>query len=1513
MHRHCRWCRLLSCTNLISYADTGELALHQARCLTHACLDVNDTVSAAWYADKACSLGGGNPSDLFNLATVYYKSGEFHRALTLLEHHGLVDLDAQSNNISTKRKPLASVHDNAKTSLAEQCTVPPLYHGAVRPESLRYFHLAATCLASLGQWERCVVLLEGCMEGPGRAGLRVPLKVPAPDVATHLLPSLQQPGSSTTDAATKGNATSTRSKDTSSAGNATKPGSAPAEWAPFAGLDGVPSGGAGEENYEPSMASTAAAGTGTKGGSTPSRTRSATAAMRAAASASTGAEPMDALDSTLAAGLAVWHVIRHMALQHSEQVAVACGRDGHAGITLHVPGALFSSGFVPCGSGLGAINIVAALCNVRGKALLALENRLRAAQWFIAALRCDPYCASALHSLIDNSLLSCQEEERLCAYLQAVLSPVSSRTAQPGQGEMHQVHVGYKALLAARMYSDVFKSGVRGTATSGPIPASVGGEGRTRQGSVDSQGTQGSTGTAHSHASTGAHASSASLLRTKSGRVPPSTGSAAALSTSTGTAGGSGLPSASRAAGPGGKSTPASHSNSRSSSVDASDPVVTGMSSIASTTGVAVPVPAQAGTLRMSVHLGWLRDLYCCRLGRYSLATPLQGRFYPLEHSDHCRGLGTAGVGRIKANLDVQTAKAEALHAQQDYEGAYSLTKAVLAVDPYHPQACLVHYTLLVALRKAPELFAMAHKAVHAYPKAALSWYAVGCYYLCLGRLPAASRHFMHATSCDKSFASAWIGLGLAYAGQEEIEPSLQAYRAALRLAPNSHIAPLAMASICTKTNSLALARQYLEIAYARCPYDPLVYHEVGVLEWRKGGKDAVMEATKYWEEALKLISGLPAHTRTAHEATYFCLGHAYRKLGLYEDSIEAYTCSLALQPGKPSTLAALAFVNLLAGHNVRAVELCHAVLAQGTDDPFVSKVLRCALGEVLDAPPTALVVGMRAPTATALAKANALAQRISKIMSAADSGSLQLPLVQGANSTKASASAGGGAAPATLHRSAMDISAIAGGVGASMILGVTGIVGAPGAGGSRQAVGRPGLVGAGVGLGGPSAGPGRGMPGLTAMHDHSQVLSELHEGDVSLSSTPGSGMVITTPEATSTHGTAGGVPSVHSAAAQGSYGRMTTAGAPGVGRAMAPPAPPALPRRGAAPVSAYTPAPAHVAGGAGAGGAGGGRAGPAAAAAGISPIPDFSAIISPDATGASFSLGMTGTRLWDTSGASTTSRAVPAQAQAQAQGQGRRQAHMSDWGEAGTSTPAQGQPTGAGRGRAHMPGSSSGGRFSLDRELAGIGVQMVSSPELCGAHEGEDEDEELAHSAFRSAHGDQGPDSSTSGMDLEMSDYELAARLQQEEMAGLAATQHNMAAAAAAARTPGRNVSVRNMSARRVQSITPTDGRVATQQGEGEEEQAAGADGEEGAGGQEVMLDYASLPVIPGYTPEEVAQLIASGAFDDMGFGEDMLGEGSGGEEAEGEAQHGGVRAYRDDEDGQEEEGQDDMELEGE
>lgn len=79
----------------------------------------------------------------------------------------------------------------------------------------------------------------------------------------------------------------------------------------------------------------------------------------------------------------------------------------------------------------------------------------------------------------------------------------------------------------------------------------------------------------------------------------------------------------------------------------------------------------------------------------------------------------------------------------------------------------------------------------------------------------------------------------------------MAAYRTAARLFPGLHQPYLGMGMEYQRMNNLHLAEHMFNQAYAVCPTDPLVSHELGVLAY-KNGQHAT--AVKWFKDALQML-----------------------------------------------------------------------------------------------------------------------------------------------------------------------------------------------------------------------------------------------------------------------------------------------------------------------------------------------------------------------------------------------------------------------------------------------------------------------------------------------------------------------------------------------------------------------------------------------------------------------------------------------------------------------------------
>ncbi|KAJ8600756.1 hypothetical protein CTAYLR_006090 [Chrysophaeum taylorii] len=347
---------------------------------------------------------------------------------------------------------------------------------------------------------------------------------------------------------------------------------------------------------------------------------------------------------------------------------------------------------------------------------------------------------------------------------------------------------------------------------------------------------------------------------------------------------------------------------------------------------------ALGGGMDEDEDAAWIVALYGARLCVHDCdSVSVDERFDALER---IHGLGE--------NNEVLCAKSEHAYYRHDCRAAHRLAKRVYASDPFDFACVPIYLASMVELGLSHELFYCAHELVKAYPKRAQSWFAVGCYYLLVGKNDAAQRYFHKSAKLEPRFAPAWIGFGNAFAAQDESEQAMAAYRSASRLFQGSHVPLMFIGMEYLRTNNLPLAKHFLKGAKRLCASDPMVSNELGVVELRQSNyRDA--EAT--FKSVLDLFDRLPhrAPLRLACESSVFNLAQVYRKMRDFPKAAHYFELALSLHPCDAAIRAALgATYHALGGEYVhRAVDCYHVALGMRPDDTFCSEMLTRALKDV--------------------------------------------------------------------------------------------------------------------------------------------------------------------------------------------------------------------------------------------------------------------------------------------------------------------------------------------------------------------------------------------------------------------------------------------------------------------------------------------------------------------------------------------------------------------------------------
>ncbi len=312
--------------------------------------------------------------------------------------------------------------------------------------------------------------------------------------------------------------------------------------------------------------------------------------------------------------------------------------------------------------------------------------------------------------------------------------------------------------------------------------------------------------------------------------------------------------------------------------------------------------------------------------------------------------LSTA-MGSLLQDSDVVASRATLLARQGRYHEGYALAKSLLDRDLYDTRLLPVYLSIAVKLKKRNDVFVLGHKLMEKRPDDAESWYAAGCYYYLTEQYSSARNFFGKATSLNKMFFPAWIGFAHSFACMDETDQAMAAYRTASRLFPGLPQPVVGMALEYARMNNLGLAQKLCSMAYQKNPHDPSLLLEAGVIAYRNAR----------YGEALKLLKNAADafdETDEDKEVALVNLGHCYRKIGMYKQSVDVLTRALALDAYQPGTYSALAYAHHLAGDPISAVDAYHKALSLRPEDPFAISMLEIALEESEPLTLDRLVVG---------------------------------------------------------------------------------------------------------------------------------------------------------------------------------------------------------------------------------------------------------------------------------------------------------------------------------------------------------------------------------------------------------------------------------------------------------------------------------------------------------------------------------------------------------------------------
>jgi anaphase-promoting complex subunit 6 len=296
----------------------------------------------------------------------------------------------------------------------------------------------------------------------------------------------------------------------------------------------------------------------------------------------------------------------------------------------------------------------------------------------------------------------------------------------------------------------------------------------------------------------------------------------------------------------------------------------------------------------------------------------------------------------LEKNVDIMLRDAENYFNIQKYSQADSIAKQIMKFDPFNMACMPLYVNILVELGRKSELYNLANDLVTNDPKSALGWYAVGCYYYSTQKYEQARKYFTKSTQIDGKFVPSWIALGHSYAFTDETDFAMNAYRMGGKLYPGSHIPPLCIGIECIKTGTFQLAESTLALVGEICNTDPVLYNEYGVIQYRMGN---YQNAIKYFQNVVKLSpeEEFQVTSSKSLETAHFNLGHAYRKLEMFDEAIKHYEIADKISHDG-SVDGSLGFCYHLKGDFQKAIEYYHKGLAMNPEDAFINDMIPKAL-----------------------------------------------------------------------------------------------------------------------------------------------------------------------------------------------------------------------------------------------------------------------------------------------------------------------------------------------------------------------------------------------------------------------------------------------------------------------------------------------------------------------------------------------------------------------------------------
>ncbi|KAI9248051.1 hypothetical protein BDA99DRAFT_525630 [Phascolomyces articulosus] len=353
-------------------------------------------------------------------------------------------------------------------------------------------------------------------------------------------------------------------------------------------------------------------------------------------------------------------------------------------------------------------------------------------------------------------------------------------------------------------------------------------------------------------------------------------------------------------------------------------------------------------TLPYDEHCGsdsdLFRSLYMLQLKRYSHTADIQLAQKKAEE-DHC----------LKKSLDVMHSTARTLLAECKYEECLDICQEIRKQDALYTKSIPTYITCLYELKMKDELYTLAQELVDRLNGKAVTWHAVGMYYLYIKKYAEARRYFSQATSIDQYFEDSWLGYGHTFAAEKDHDPAISAYITCSKLIPGSHLPYMYIGVQYMEQNMLDAGYEYLKRSAGKCNSDPFLLNEIAVYHYQTKQYPLALENLR---NALKLAKDRQSPRSNLWEKLWANFGHVYRRMRKYDRALKCFRLALDKNPQNSDVHGAIGLIYHIQGRLGKALIEYNKALR----DPKSDNTIRELIEKALQSNPSAPIMNIEEP-----------------------------------------------------------------------------------------------------------------------------------------------------------------------------------------------------------------------------------------------------------------------------------------------------------------------------------------------------------------------------------------------------------------------------------------------------------------------------------------------------------------------------------------------------------------------